>query len=130
MIKKLLLYTGLVAVLFYVTYFLHSYFSDYYNIAYTFNLRDVYLFHAIGSLLLSITFELLYRLSPSLRDQIGFIYMGSTALKVMLFFIIFSEILLYSASMSKGIKISLLIPMGIFILFEVVIVVKILNRTP
>jgi len=129
MVKKLLLYLGLVIVLFYTTYLPHNYFSDYYNVLYNFSLKDVYLFHAISSLVLCFVFELIYHLSESFRDQLGFLYLGSTVLKVMLFFIVFSSTFLSSDSLSNGEGISLLIPMAIFIFFEVIIVIKILNRT-
>lgn len=94
-----------------------------------FDLKSIYLFHSVGSLIIVIAAEILFTTSQSLKEQLGFIYLGTTAFKVLLFFIFFSNILFLSHSVSKSEKLSLMIPLAIFMSFEVIMVVKILNRS-
>ncbi len=129
LIKRTLLYSCITLILFGISYFLHHYYLDNTYTTFSFNLKSIYLFHSLGSLAVILTMEILFTTSLSFKDQLGFIYLGSTALKVVLFFIFFSEILLLSHSVSKSEKITLLIPLIIFMIYEVIMVVNILNRS-
>lgn len=88
----------------------------------------MYVFHAVLSLSLVISFELLIYFMDQFRDQLGFLYLGSIVLKMMLFFVIFRDLLLVNEQLTKIDKLSLLVPTAIFIIYEVLVVVKILNR--
>lgn len=129
MVKKILLYTVIAIVLFLIAYNVHFYFTTNLNIHHPFRVWDVYLFQAVASLLLVIAFELLASLTTKYKDQLGFIYLASIALKVMLFCILFREVLFSSVILSKSDSLSLLIPIFIFLFYEVFFIAKILNRS-
>ena len=111
-----------------ITYNLHFYATTSLEIYHPYSLWAVYLFQAIVSVLLVVCFELLASLTTQFKDQLGFLYLGSMALKIMLFYIIFRDVLFSSIVLSRADSLSLLIPIFIFILYEVLVIVKILNR--
>lgn len=129
LLKRLL---GLILIslfLFISTYFLHSHIGRLQENSYSFDLVEVYVFHLLYTLILCVSFEIAVFFSPPFKEQLGFIYLASVVLKIFLFFIFFSEVLLQSTLFSKGDKITLLIPLFIFTFFEVMVTVKMLNRT-
>ncbi|RMB57983.1 hypothetical protein EAX61_10170 [Dokdonia sinensis] len=129
MVKKLLLYIGIAIALFLATYNLHKFTINALHIVHPFNLYNVYAFQAIASLILVVSVELLASLTNQYKDQLGFLYLGSMAVKIMMFCVIFRGILFSSVVLSKADSLSLLIPIFIFIFFEVLVIVKILNRS-
>ncbi|WP_396597649.1 DUF6168 family protein [Dokdonia sp. R86516] len=128
MIKKILLYVAVAVATFFISYSLHNYILISIDNTPPYNLRDVYIFHLSLSLFIVLLFELIIYFLKEFKDQIGFLYLGSIVLKMMLFFVIFRELLSTSLQLSKTDKLSLLIPIAIFIIYEVMIVVKMLNR--
>lgn len=129
MVKRLLFYSIIALVLFLTAYYLHAYVVQTSEIKTSFELRDVYLFQAIFSLIIVLTFELLATYTTPFKDQLGFLYLVSMAVKVLFFCIFFRQLLFSSISLSKSDSVSLLIPIFIFLFYEVLIIVKILNRT-
>lgn len=129
MVKKLLLYISAAILLFFIAYSLHYYTIVTLDVQHPFDLWSVYLFQAIASLSLVISFELLASLTSQYKDQLGFLYLGSMAVKIMFFCIVFRDVLFSSVVLSKADSLSLLIPIFIFIFYEVLIIVKILNRS-
>jgi hypothetical protein len=127
-IKKLLLYVITAVITFFISYSLHNYLLTSLDSSPPYSLRDVYIFHASLSLFFVLTFELIIYFLKEFKDQIGFLYLGSIVLKMMLFFVIFRELLSTSLQLTKSDKLSLLIPIAIFIIYEVMVVVKMLNR--
>lgn len=127
--KRILLCIGIAFALFIVTYYQHTYILYVSEINTPFDVFSIYVFQAIASLLIIITFEMIASLSTQFKDQLGFLYFGSIAVKILFFCIFFRDLLFSSIVLSKMDSLSLLIPMFIFIFFEVVIIVKILNRT-
>lgn len=128
MIKNLLLYVITAVILFLISYSVHNYLLISLDSIPPYSLREVYIFHASLSLFFITTFELIIYFLKEFKDQIGFLYLGTTVLKMMLFFIIFRELLSTSLELTKSDKVSLLIPIAIFIIYEVMVVVKMLNR--
>ena len=128
MIKKLLLYAIAAAIIFLISYNLHNYLLNSLDRIPPYSLRDVYVFHVLLSLFFVVTFELIIYFLKEFKDQIGFLYLGSIVLKMMLFFVIFRELLSTSLQLTKADKVSLLIPIAIFIIYEVMVVVKMLKR--
>lgn len=112
-----------------ISYNAHNYLLTSLDRITPYSLVNIYFFHAALSLVMVILFELIIFFLKEFKDQIGFLYLGSIVLKMMLFFIIFRELLSTSLQLTKADKLSLLIPMAVFITYEVVIVVKMLNRT-
>lgn len=129
MVKKLLLYIGLAILVFSVTYFSHAAILSSFGVKHPYDLRSIYIFQVLVSLTLVISFELLVSFTDQYKDQLGFLYLGFMAVKIMLFCIIFREVLFYSVVLTKVDSLSLLVPIFIFIFYEVLIIVKILNRT-
>lgn len=129
LVKRLLTYTTVAIALFFACYYQHAYVVGVSEENLPFNLFDVYLFQAAASLLLVLSFELLASLTKEFRDQLGFIYLGAMALKIVLFCVIFRDVLFTNIRLSNLDSLSLLIPIFIFIFFEVVIISKILNRS-
>lgn len=127
--KRILLYIGIAIVVFIIAYYVHMYILKMSEVNMPFDLLSIYLFQAIASLLIIITFEMIASLNTQFKDQLGFLYLGSIAVKILFFGIFFRDLLFSSIDLSKIDSLSLLIPMFIFIFFEVVIIVKILNRT-
>lgn len=127
--KRILLYIGIAIVVFIIAYYVHMYILKMSEVNMPFDLLFIYLFQAIASLLIIITFEMIASLNTQFKDQLGFLYLGSIAVKILFFGIFFRDLLFSSIDLSKIDSLSLLIPMFIFIFFEVVIIVKILNRT-
>lgn len=127
--KRILLYIGIAIVVFIIAYYLHMYILKMSEVNMPFDLLSIYLFQAIASLLIIITFEMIASLNTQFKDQLGFLYLGSIAVKMLFFGIFFRDLLFSSIDLSKMDSLSMLIPMFIFIFFEVVIIAKILNRT-
>ncbi len=61
--------------------------------------------------------------------QIGYLYLGTLLLKLLLFSLIFKDFLFHEEEDSLAERISLLVPVFLFLFFEVIIIVKILGRT-
>ncbi|SRR5690606_15451604 len=126
--KKILYYTLLSFLFFAVGYAIHSFLLSYFEVFHPFTLWKIYLFQCVATLILCICFEVIFRKSKKYRDQLGFLYLGATVLKVAIFCMFFSSILFSSLVLSKLDSLSLLVPIFLFLSLEVVIIVKILNR--
>ncbi len=91
-------------------------------------LSEVYAFFSIFSLILCI---LLLRLSKTekFKDQLGFLYLASVALKIMLFCFTFYRHIFIKGSFTSMESVNLLIPMILCIILEVFFISKILKNT-
>lgn len=127
MVKRLLGYFAVIIVLFFVSYFTHSYFLGEAVERLPYNLMSAYIFHAIASLILVFVFDLL-AFTEQYNEQLGFLYLASMSLKIIFFCVFFKEVLFSNIVLSKMESLSLIIPLFIFIFYEVLIVVKTLNR--
>ena len=127
MIKTIFLYSFIFFTLFFVSFSLHNYFLEENQILLPFSLKKVYLFHLGFSMLICINFKLLSSVNK-IADQLGFIYLGTLLLKIVLFSIIFYQSIFTEEELSKISRISLLIPALIFLLTEAIFVSKILNK--
>lgn len=127
MIKTIFLYSFIFFTLFYISFSLHNYFLEENQVLLPFSLKKVYLFHLGFSMLICINFKLLSSVNK-IADQLGFIYLGTFLLKLVLFSIIFYQSIFTEEELSKISRISLLIPALIFLLTEAIFVAKILNK--
>ncbi|WP_438977728.1 DUF6168 family protein [Polaribacter sp.] len=127
MIKTIFLYSFIFFTLFFVSFSLHNHFLEENQVLLPFSLKKVYLFHLGFSMLICINFKLLSSVNK-IADQLGFIYLGTLLLKIVLFSIIFYQSIFTEEELSKISRISLLIPALIFLLTEAIFVAKILNK--
>jgi hypothetical protein len=127
MIKTIFLYSFIFFTLFFVSFSLHNNFLEENQVLLSFSLKKVYLFHLGFSMLICINFKLLSSVNK-IADQLGFIYLGTFLLKLVLFSIIFYQSIFTEEELSKISRISLLIPALIFLLTEAIFVAKILNK--
>ena len=105
----------------------HSYFLDSVSVELPFPLLSVYLFHASFSIVLCIGFLSMYQMEK-FKNQIGFLYMASVVVKAILFCIIFSNYLFKEGSFTRIEAASLLIPLFLFLFFEVFFITKLLKN--
>jgi len=129
LIKRLLIYVIVGVVVFFVSYYLHSYLIASSKETLPFNLKSVYLFHCIASVAMVLFFELLASLTTQFKDQLGFLYLGTMALKMMFFCVFFKDVLFSDIALSKTDSLSMLIPLFIFLFYEVIFIVKVLNKS-
>jgi hypothetical protein len=127
MIKSIFLYFITFSSLFLLSFFLHQYYLDVNEFVLPFSLQKVYLFHAGFSLLICVNFRLLANVDK-VFPQLGFIYLGCLFFKIILFCVVFYESLFNDTILTKIAKISLILPMFIFLLTEAVFIAKILNK--
>ena len=127
MIKTIFLYSFIFFTLYFVSFSLHNHFLEENQVLLHFSLKKVYLFHLGFSMLICINFKLLSSVNK-IVDQLGFIYLGTLLLKIVLFSIIFYQSIFTEEELSKISRISLLIPALIFLLTEAIFVSKILNK--
>lgn len=95
----------------------------------SFSLARVYVFHAIASVALCVIL-VQARASLTLKDQVGFIYLISVAVKAIAFFVIFRKTIFSSHSFSNQEALAMLTPLFLGLFFEVFFVSKLLQKTP
>ena len=125
--KDIFTYIVTFVVLFLIGLYSHQVILSSKEIQLSFSLEKIYLFHAFFSAMVCInlrwaaTFE---KITP----QLGYIYLGSLLLKLLLFGVFFYNSILQKEDFTFSEKISLLIPFFIFLLVEVFFTAKILNK--
>ncbi|SDS49868.1 hypothetical protein SAMN05216503_3254 [Polaribacter sp. KT25b] len=127
MIKTIFLYTVIFFSLFFISFFLHENYIEKAAIILPFSLRKIYLFHLGFSLLICINFKV-FSSVDKIFPQLGFIYLGTIFLKIVLFSAFFYTSIFTGDNLSQTARISLFIPMIIFLLTEAIFVSKILNN--
>ena len=127
MIKDILLYSVVFFFLFLVSFSLHEFYIENQHIILPFSLRKVYIFHLGFSLIICINF-LVFSTVDKVFEQLGFIYLGTIVLKLLLFCLIFYKSIFTEEGLPFSARFSLFIPMIIFLLTEVVFVAKIIKK--
>jgi len=127
MIKRIVIYSIVFISLFLVSYHSHQYYIEKQDIVLPFSLQKVYLFHVGFSLLICINILLLSTVDKFL-EQLGFIYLGSIILKLILFCVTFYKSIFIAENLSLVARIALFIPLFIFLSTETIFVAKILNK--
>lgn len=127
MIKNLLLYTFVFFSVFFISFFLHDFFLEKQALILSFSLKKVYIFHLGFSLLICSNF-LVFSTVDKIFEQLGFIYLGTIVLKLILFCIIFYKSIFAEESLPFFARLSLFIPMIIFLLTEAFFVAIILKK--
>lgn len=124
MIKRILVFTLIVFSLLAISFFIHDYTLVSSNIYVSYPLLNVYLFHAIAA---SIVYIMIEVLAEKLPNQAGYAYLAAIFLKIGLFVLIFQESIMANDSLSKPERISLVVPLFLFLILEAVAVSKLLN---
>ncbi|WP_170863103.1 DUF6168 family protein [Pseudozobellia thermophila] len=127
MLKTVLLYIVVFTFVGATSYFLHNWALNDTQMGFHALLRKAYLFHGLFSLSVLIAFRLTAGFD-SIFPQLGFIYIGSVVLKITVFTAMFYPQLMGDQAISRFYRASLLVPMAIFLILEVLFVIKILQR--
>ncbi len=85
---------------------------------------SIYGFHAISTLLVYIMVEIMIIKQPY---QTGYLYLGTMMLKLAVFTFLFKEVLFSEVSLTSSENLLLILPLIIFLIFEAIVVSKILN---
>jgi hypothetical protein len=110
-----------------MSFFLHEYYLNQKELILPFSLKKVYLFHAGFSLLICVNLRLLSTVDK-IFYQLGFIYLGCLFLKIIFFCVVFYKSLFNDEILTEIAKISLILPMFIFLLTEAIFIARILNK--
>ena len=125
--KDIFRYIMVFALLFFTGFYTHHFLAEYLAIKFSFSLEKVYLFHAIFSALICIKLRVISTVDK-LFPQLGFIYLSALVLKLILFAVFFYTPLFTIDSFSIAEKLSLFLPLFIFLLTEAIFALKILNQ--
>ncbi|MGJ8548474.1 DUF6168 family protein [Winogradskyella wichelsiae] len=127
MIKSLMLYAASFAVLFLIIHFSQEFVLNESNKTVRFNLWDTNVFLVIASLLICIHLKLFSSIK-SFQPQLGFIYLPTLFIKGGLFFLAFKSSVFSLETLTMVERLSLLLPLLLFLVLEVFFVVKILAQ--
>ena len=127
MVKNLVTYILIFAIVGVSTYLLHNNFIEEKNISLPFSLKKVYLFFVLFSLVICFLFKV-GSVINKIKEQLGFIYLGTIIFKIIVFAVIFYKSV-FEVDLTNAQRIALIIPMAIFLFIEVFFVAKILNKT-
>ncbi len=121
MIKRILVFALCVLVLFAIAFSIHNHFV----VIQSFSLWQVYLFHAVASLIVYVSVELISDIRP---NQAGYVYLTFTFVKLGLFVLIFKNEVFENEVLTKSERIALVVPLFLFLTAEAVGVSKLLNN--
>ena len=127
MIRSIIAYAAIFFCIFIISFSLHEYLLEERQIILPFSLKKVYLFHLGFSLIICTNFVAISRVEK-IFDQLGYIYLGTILLKLIIFIATFYKSIITGETMPFITRISLLIPMIIFLFIEAIIVAKILKK--
>ena len=121
MIKRILLFALSVVLLFIVSYSIHSYII---SKVLSFQLWNIYLFHAVACLIVYISVELV---ASKLPNQAGYAYLMFMFFKIGAFVLIFQASVFAKESLTQAERIGLVLPLFLFLVLEAIGVSKLLN---
>ncbi len=127
MIKSVILYSLVFFSIFFISFVLHENWLEKQEVILPFSLKKIYLFHLVFSMLICVNFKL-FSIVDKIFEQLGFIYLGTLLLKIVLFCAIFYKSIFTEETLSEIARLSLFIPMIIFLLTEAIFVAKILQK--
>ena len=127
MIRSIIAYAAIFFCIFIISFSLHEYLLEERQIILPFSLKKVYLFHLGFSLIICTNFVAISRVEK-IFDQLGYIYLDTILLKLIIFIATFYKSIITGETLPFITRISLLIPMIIFLFIEAIIVAKILKK--
>lgn len=129
MIKSLLIYIVSFAALFFIVLHTQHWLLETSNQSVRFSYHDTNLFFAVASALICIHLKLFANIK-SLQPQLGFIYLPTLFIKGGLFFFGFMDTVFALENITNPERLCLLIPLVLFLVLEVIFVVRILKENP
>lgn len=126
MLKKIIIYIVVFLFVGTTSYFSHIFLLGEANTNFFSTLKEAYVFHFCFSLVLLICFRLFSK-KEKLFEQLGFMYMGLLVFKIIVFVIYFYPQLLGEDALPRFYRASLLIPVIVFLLLEVIFISKIMQ---
>ncbi|PQB08540.1 hypothetical protein BST83_16480 [Polaribacter filamentus] len=127
MIKHILIYFLIFFGIFFLSFSTHENYIDTQEVILPFSLQKVYVFHLGFSVLVCVNFRLFSNVDK-IFPQLGFIYLVALFLKIVLFCALFYQSIFNEENLSQIARVSLFIPMLIFLSTEAFFVAKILNK--
>ena len=127
MIKSIVVYAVSFLLLFVVSLFLHQFILDTQSISLRFKLIPVYVFFVLVSFFICIVFKS-FTYFKKTKEQLGFLYLFTLFIKIILFSIIFYKPIVALLDISKIESFNLLIPLFLFLALEVTFIAAILNQ--
>lgn len=122
MIKRIVSYLVLALVLFGAVFFLHKSLLD--GKEFHYSLLNVYSFHVISTILIYVIVETVFWKLPS---QAGYAYLASIFLKIGFFVMLFQSTVFSDIQLEKIERVSLIIPLFLFLIIEAIAVSRLLN---
>ena len=125
--KTICIYILVFGTLFSGGYFLHGYVLKTKGIDLPFSLLDAYIFHAVFSFCICLFFKIAsYR--SKVFEQLGYIYLVSVLIKLFFFTALYKNSLFGDPGISTLESFQLLMPLFVFLPFEVYFISKILTQ--
>ncbi|CAL2102385.1 conserved membrane protein of unknown function [Tenacibaculum sp. 190130A14a] len=125
MIKRIFYFTATILLIFAISFFSHDYTLATKDIYLSFSLLKVYSFHVISALIVYTIIELV---ADKLPNQAGYAYLASIFLKIGFFVLIFQASVFANEALNKPERVSLVIPLFLFLIIEAIAVSKLLNN--
>jgi|APGre2960657444_1045066.scaffolds.fasta_scaffold34313_2 hypothetical protein len=119
---RLLIFNGLILAILLIIYQLHAFFVS--GLSLPYNLWSIYLFFSISSIVVISFLEWLHTIMP---DKVAYAFLIALFLKMGFFLLLYASKGLLDKPMLFSARISLLIPLFIFLFFEVIVVSLRLN---
>ncbi|CAM1352138.1 DUF6168 family protein [Tenacibaculum crassostreae] len=125
MIKRILFFLIAVLLLFVISFFSHDFILQSKEISVSFSLLGVYGFHVISAI---IVYGIVELVAAKIPNQAGYAYLASIFLKIGFFVLIFQASIFANEELTKPERISLVIPLFLFLITEAIAVSKLLNN--
>lgn len=120
--KRILTTVAIIIAIFFISYGLNNYVIGQ---DLPFSLLSVYLFHAIATIIIYLIVE---TLNEKLPNQVGYAYLMLICFKIGAFVLIFQKSIFSLETLEMTSRISLVIPLFVFLITEGVIIGKLLTR--
>lgn len=125
MIKRIIIFTIVVAVLAALGFFINNYFIEKNAVSLSFSLLSVYVFNLIASLVIYTAVEVVINYLP---NETGYLYLGLMLVKFGVFILLYQDSIFSETGLTKPEKVSILLPILTFLLVEAIGVSKLLNN--
>lgn len=126
MIKQLFVYLLAFLVAFFFIYLIQNYLIFNYLEGIRYNLFDTNLFFCLASFFICVHL-LVFSHIKSLEPFLGYIYLPTLFIKGILFYLLFKDPVFNIDNLTIAERLNLLIPFFIYLLIEVLFIIKILN---
>lgn len=124
MIKRVLYFIVAIILLFLISYNGHDYILNLREIELSYSLFSVYSFHVIATIIVYVSLEIL---ADNLPNEAGYGYLALMLLKIGFFLLIFQDTVFPEEKLIKLERVSLVIPLFLFLTTEAIVVSKLLN---